>query len=124
MPENKQVTNHLLLLEKPFTITSNQPAKEGLAPTEYIVSYDTGGGYIQSHALNFQDGPIPENGYNGLIDEALTVVLIDRLKHWQAGPYANEANARALLALEESMLWRVSRTLERKSRNVEGTHKV
>lgn len=119
-----EVKNHLLLLEKPFTIASNEPAKEGLAPTRYTVSYDIGGGYIRSHALEFQDGPIPEKGWNGLIDEALTVVLIDRLKHWQAGPFANEANARVLLALEESMLWRVNRTLERKARNVEGTHAV
>ena len=119
-----EVKNHLLLLEKPFVIKSNEPKAEGLAPTEYVVEWTDKGGYTSSAKIVFQDGPVPENGYNGVIDEALTVILMDRLKHWQAGPFRNRENALVLTALEESMLWRVSRTLERKARNVEGTHQA
>jgi len=122
--ENQEIVNSLMG-HKPFRITAGPPSEHsGNAPSVYDIHWDAGGGYISTQRLKFQDGPIGEVGWNGIIDEALTAILIHRLECWQAGQYANRENALAKTALEESLLWRLKRTLDRELRGVEGTHKV
>lgn len=75
-------------------------------------------------SISFQNGPIAEVGVNGLTHEALLAILIDRLEHFQAGPYANDYNGAALSHLQSAAGALHDRTRERMSRNVEGTHKV
>lgn len=70
----------------------------------------------------FQNGPIPEKGVNGVTQEALLAIVADRLRSFQAGPFACAANAHALQHVEEAMHWLQQRTLERMRRGVEGTH--
>lgn len=72
----------------------------------------------------FQNGPIGEVGVNGLTHEVLLAVIIDRLRCFQAGPYASRENALALTKLEEATHWLHSRTRARMARGVEGTHQV
>lgn len=74
--------------------------------------------------IQFQDGPIAEVGVNGLTHEALLAILADRLRSFQAGPYACRENALALTKIEEAQHWMHHRTLARMSRGVEGTHTV
>ena len=74
--------------------------------------------------IMFQNGPIAEVGVNGLTHEALIAIVCDRLRAFQAGPYACRENALALTKLEEAQHWLQSRTLARMRRGVEGTHKV
>lgn len=62
--------------------------------------------------IHFQNGPIKEVGTNGLTHEALLAIVEDRLKSFQAGPYACRENALALTHLQEAM---------REARGVEGT---
>lgn len=69
----------------------------------------------------FQNGPILEVGVNGVTQEVLLAILIDRLQGFQKGPYSTKANACALTHLEEAMHWLHARTLERMQRGVEGT---
>ncbi len=71
--------------------------------------------------INFQNGPIQEAGINGISQEALVAICIDRLRSFQAGPYACRENAIALTKLEESMMWMKKRTQDRLTRGVEGT---
>ena len=71
--------------------------------------------------LAFQNGPISEAGVNGISNEALLAIVEDRLKCFQAGPYACRENALALTHLQESMHWLHHRTRERVQRGVEGT---
>lgn len=73
-------------------------------------------------ALNFQNGPIGEVGVNGLTNEALLAIIIDRLSYYQEGKFKCRENALAITKLEEGLLWLHSRTLERLQRGVEGTH--
>lgn len=73
-------------------------------------------------ALPFQHGPIKEAGVNGITNEALLAVLIDRMQGFQSGPYACRENALALTKLEEAKHWLLARTKERVARGVEGTH--
>lgn len=70
----------------------------------------------------FQNGPIKEVGVNGVTQEALLAILIDRLRGFQSGPYACRENAIALTHLEEALMWLQQRTVARIRRGVEGTH--
>lgn len=72
----------------------------------------------------FQNGPINEVGVNGLTQEVLLAIVADRLRSFQAGPYACRENALALTKIEEAQQWLQHRTLARMRRGVEGTHAV
>ena len=74
--------------------------------------------------IQFQNGSIAEAGVNGLTQEALIAICIDRLRSFQAGPYACRENALVLTKLEEAQHWLLHRTRARMNRGVEGTHEV
>ncbi len=71
--------------------------------------------------IDFQNGPIQEFGVNGIPDEALYAILIDRLQGFQKGQYSCRENAIALTHLETALMWAQKRTHEREARGVEGT---
>jgi len=88
--------------------------------------------------LRFQNGPVskPEDR-NGITNEALIAVVIDRMRGFQylrtedgsfdyasRGQYACKENACALTHLEEALMWLQKRTRDRLARGVEGTHQV
>ena len=60
----------------------------------------------------FQNGPIAESGVNGITQEVLLAILIDRLESFQKGPFACRDNAVALTHLETAKLWLFKRTLD------------
>lgn len=70
----------------------------------------------------FQNGPIQQFGVNGVTQEALLAIVIDRLRSFQAGPFASSWNASALLKCEDALEDLQMRTRERIARGVEGTH--
>ena len=72
--------------------------------------------------LSFQNGPINENGVNGITQEVLLAIVADRLRAFQAGKFACRENALALTKIEEAMQWLHARTRGRMVRGVEGTH--
>lgn len=72
--------------------------------------------------ISFQNGPIKEAGVNGISQEALLAVVIDRLRSFQAGPYACRENAIGLTKCEEALMWLQKRTRDRMARGVEGTN--
>lgn len=74
--------------------------------------------------IDFQKGPVKEVGINGVQDEGLLAVLIDRLERFQAGPFKYNENAEALLKLQEAQFWVESRKQRRMKRGVEGTSQV
>lgn len=71
--------------------------------------------------IRFQDGPILESGVNGITNEALLAVVIDRLQGFQSGKFACEENAEALVKLKECLIALKRRTRQRVARGVEGT---
>ena len=77
-----------------------------------------------SVTLSFQDGPVLEdgNGVNGITNEVLHAILIDRMRFLQAGEYPCRENALALTNIEQSLMWLHKRTRDREARGVEGTH--
>lgn len=72
----------------------------------------------------FQNGPIKEAGVNGVTQESLLAIVIDRLRSFQSGPFSCRENAIALTHCEEALMWLQRRTVERIKRGVEGTHQV
>lgn len=92
----------------------------GGANHEYLVVFPDG----RKAEIFFQNGPIAEAGVNGLTQEVLLAIVVDRLRSFQVGPYACRENALALTKIEEAQHWLHSRTLARMHRGVEGTHKA
>ena len=74
--------------------------------------------------LNFQNGPIGEVGVNGVTQEVLLAIVIDRLRSFQAGPFSSRENALALTKCEEALHWLQQRTIDRMRRGVEGFTKA
>lgn len=73
--------------------------------------------------IEFQNGPIKEFGVNGITQEALLAIVMDRLRAFQAGPFACDANAAALIHCTSPLSLLQARTRARIARGVEGTHK-
>lgn len=72
--------------------------------------------------LSFQRGLLHETEVNGLSNEALLAVVLDRLTSFQDGPYPCEHNQYALEHVEQALLWLKRRAEERLARGVQDTH--
>lgn len=114
-------------------IVNDEPGAGGANHRYELTGFDTAGnpsaedphGFSSSFSkqvILFQNGPINEAGVNGITQEVLLAIVADRLRSFQAGPYACRENALALTKIEEAMHWLHSRTLARMRRGVEGTH--
>lgn len=79
---------------------------------------------IPTTDIRFQNGALNEVGANGITNEALLAIVVDRLQGFQTGKFACRENALALTKLEEAQHWLSHRTRARVARGVEGTHAV
>lgn len=98
-----------------ITVTDEPGA--GGANHEYLIDW-----LSSQVSICFQNGPIKESGVNGLTQEALLAIVIDRLRSFQAGPFSCRENAIALTHCEEALMWLQRRTIARVKRSVEGTY--
>lgn len=160
-PMNRKIHDHKVNgLNEAIEVTATDAPGPGGANHEYRLTLlnksatcrhgETSGrdenyGYMgPATVIHFQNGPIGEAGFNGLSNEALLAVLIDRMRGFQhlrkagdlngvgagefdfnsRGQFACRENATALTHLEEAMMWLQKRTRDRMARGVEGTHSV
>lgn len=72
-------------------------------------------------SLKFQKGPVREVGINGISDEALLAVVLDRLTCFQQSRYACRETNQARNRVEEAIQWLKTRTTNRMIAGVEGT---
>lgn len=112
-------------------VVTDEPGAGGANHRYEISGMDTStnasqpeGGATLVETIYFQNGTIPEKGVNGVTHEVLLAIVADRLRSFQAGPFACKANACALTHIEEAMHWLQQRTIERMRRGVEGSHQV
>lgn len=103
--------NHLYMIEGFDTATN--------ASDPFVARH---GSPSKHTTILFQNGPINEAGVNGITQEVLLSIVADRLRSFQAGPFACRENALALTKIEEAQHWLQQRTLARIRRGVEGTH--
>lgn len=124
----RKLTDHKVGgLNEELHITVLDEPGQGGACHVYSIAYGfnpgtDAGGSDEKCRIEFQNGPIKEAGVNGVSQEALLAVLIDRLRSFQAGPYACRENALALTKCEEALMWLQKRTQDRLRRGVEGTN--
>lgn len=131
----RKLTDHIVENDSAnhqLAITVEDEPGQGGACHLYVISgFDTDSnlsailpGVMVLTKLNvlFQNGPIKEVGVNGITQEALLAIVIDRLRGFQSGPFACRDNAIALTHIEEALMWLQRRTRERIKRGVEGTH--
>jgi|SRR5581483_742662 len=126
MKEIRQLTDHKVngLNEAISIFVVDQPG-QGNANHEYLIIASLNELSDTSRtSIKFQNGPIQEAGVNGISNEALIAIVIDRLRGFQSGQYACRENALALTKLEEAQMWLQKRTRDRMARGVEGTNKV
>ncbi len=72
--------------------------------------------------VDFQAGPIKENGVNGVCNEDLIAMVICRLEHFNQSEFRCHENSMAITKLEEALMWLRKRTMSREQRGVAGTH--
>lgn len=107
-----------------ITVT-DEPGAGGANHVYEVTGFDPGINFVAGLGhiiIHFQNGPINENGVNGLTQEVLLAIVADRLRSFQAGQFACRENALALTKIEEAQHWLHHRTLARMQRGVEGTH--
>ena len=75
---------------------------------------------FESMDIVFQNGPIQTAGVNGITQEVLLAIVIDRLRSFQAGPFPCDENAEALDYCEMALDFLKERTKMRLARGVEG----
>lgn len=116
------ITDHVVELDSvnhQLDIEVRDAPGAGGANHHYRVAGPTAG--FPQVDIRFQNGAIKEAGVNGVTQEALLAVVIDRLRSFQAGPYACRENAIALTHCEDALMWLQKRTRARILRGVEGT---
>jgi len=74
--------------------------------------------------IQFQKGPIKENGVNGCHNEDLIAIVIDRLQSFQKSEYKCNENEDAIKALTIALASLRQRTSKREEKGIEGTSKI
>ena len=72
--------------------------------------------------ISFQQGPVKEAGVNGVTNEALLAILIDRTEQLNK-LYPCRENSIAITKMQEALMWFEKRTADRLARGVEGQSK-
>lgn len=99
------------------------PSSAG-AHNTYDIQWVSKSGYECINEIDFQNGPIPENGNNGVTIEALLAVCEHRLAGFQNGPYPCTENEIALGHIGRALDALKRRTADRVARNVEGKNEA
>lgn len=112
------LTNHKATeADKSIEIEVMDAPGAGGAHHEYAVRLNS------SHTtqISFQCGPVKDGLVNGLTQEVLLAIVIDRLECFQAGKFSCSENEAALSYVRSALGALKSRTAGRVARNVEGT---
>jgi hypothetical protein len=132
----REITDHIVSGDQAVQLSivvTDEPGVGGANHRYEITGFDTDSnrskaspdGYAALFSrmiVLFQNGPIKESGVNGITQEALLAIVIDRLRSFQAGPFSCRENAIALTHCEEALMWLQRRTVARIRRGVEGTN--
>lgn len=127
----RHITDHKIngLNDYIDVVALDAPAQNG-ASHRYELRLTTKLG-LQLHAIAFQEGPIggPAD-VNGISNEALLAIVLDRLRGFQGdlaaktgnagGQFRCRENALAITHIEEGLMWLQKRTQDRLARGVEG----
>ena len=111
--------------EKLNTVMAVDEPGNGGANHHYVIEYNEVEDEHDTYCTHicFQNGPRKDpNSDCGVLDTDLLEIVRDRLKGFQAGDFATEYNAQALLHVEEALMWLNRRVEDRIERQVLGTN--
>ena len=74
--------------------------------------------------VRFQNGPVQEEGVNGIQDDDLLRIVVDRLKGLQRSKFSCQEGRLALRHVELALYWLRERKRDREMRGVEGKSEV
>jgi hypothetical protein len=94
------------------------PLGNDVSGHQYVVIAGTHTSYV-----DFQFGPVKENGLNGVTNEALLAILLDRTKYLNS-KFPCEENKAAIIHMQAALDFFELRTKSRIQRGVEGQNKV
>ncbi len=130
--EMRKITDHKVHLGDPLDVYVTDDKGTNGAHCRYDISgYDVtknpsavfedqetnnGGGIT----ILFQNGPVSENGENGITNEVILAIAADRLRCLQRGPFPCKENELALGHVEAALQVLKDRTHDRMARGVEG----
>lgn len=105
-------------LNESIVLTTDEPDASGAAHRFEATIHSEVVAMVQ-----FQQGPRTVTGsHAGVTEAVMLVTMIDRLRGFQAGPYACRENAIILTKLEECLFWTKARADARAKRGVLGTN--
>jgi hypothetical protein len=114
------------LFDKPLhdhlSVYANDEPGPGGAHHAYAIS--TSNGDVPTTFINFQKGAVNEAGVNGISDESLLAILIDRAQDFQDGPFPSIDGEIALHHMRLALANLKRRFVERAQRGVEGYNKA
>lgn len=111
--------------EKLNTVMAVDEPGNGGANHHYVIEYNEVEDEYDTYCTHicFQNGPRKDSDSDcGVLDTDLLEIVRDRLKGFQAGDFATEYNAQALLHVEEALMWLNRRVEDRIERQVLGTN--
>jgi hypothetical protein len=115
----RTLTDHIVSGDQAVQLTIEVLDEPGAGGANHWYEINDGRGCMAK--ILFQNGPIKEAGVNGITQEALLAIVADRLRSFQAGPYACDDNEQALMAVQSALFHLQKRTKARIARGVEGT---
>ena len=108
-------------LNNELTVTClDEPMPPSMACHVYQIDV---GEKVADTTIHFQKGAVKEYGLNGITNEALISIVLDRFKGFQTGKFACEDNAKSIEHLEAVLAIAKSRTAKRTAAGVEGQDK-
>jgi hypothetical protein len=121
----RELTNHKCsdLNESINICVQDEPGPGGANHEYHIVTVKRLSNFNKRTCIEFQKGPVKEVGVNGISDEALLVIVEDRLASFQTGQFACSPNECALSYVRAAIDEMKTRTRDRISRGVEGHSK-
>lgn len=90
-----------------------------IAPSDYFV-FDKKGGLLKR--IEFQHGIVSEFGLNGVFNEDLISMVLDRLKHFQNSKFKCIENEKAIFHLEQALKVLDERSKRRSDKGILDTH--
>ena len=117
----REIKTHNYLGEPRVKIVATDEPSFGGANHRYEISLLDGSKVIPHCVIDFQKGPVKEQGINGLFDEVLLAIVQDRFYCFQNNEFTNRDTAIALERVEEALYRLFARTQDRTDREVEGT---
>lgn len=81
---------------------------------------DTLGVTVHEVEIQFQNGGLKDVGPNGITEQALIAIILDRYRSFNGGQFGCLENSMVITKLEEALMWSGKRAADRAQRGVEG----